>query len=411
MKNEVADSYIKNGSALQPATFNIQGKGNIANDYVFDNSAYAAGNLELRSVNNPGIGFHRPGVWGWSLYSDGGMNLRGRNSDGRDVTFWNSANAPRPLAQRDFRLYKDDGTSADVFGQGTTFCYAAGSPYNGPLLSFGGLDGGYDCQINAEYYDGKTIAFRVRNGDKQTWNPWLRLIHEGNVATKGSDVVLKTEANGYLGVENWVRVGQQTGLYTAQGSHFFPNTAFSWAIRPEHGATSIWLELQNEAGNNIGGFYGDMYGNMGIVNAGANGWRIKTDVSGNAYVTGQVQATSFFQTSLRSLKKDMQPLPYAALPVLMKAQVRSFKFKADSTGKTNVGFIADEVPDEISIPGRGGVDQASTVGLLVKSTQELNTAQTDLKLQVKELQQQLQDMQQQLKQQQVLIEQLLQKKS
>ncbi|NML38408.1 hypothetical protein HHL17_14465 [Chitinophaga sp. G-6-1-13] len=226
-------------------------------------------NLELRSANNPGLGFHRHNGFGWALYSDSALRLRGRNNTGEDVVFWHTGNAPRPLIQHYYRLHAAEGTSADRFEQGATFCYGVGAPFSGPLLSFGGLNGGYDCQISADYY----------------------------------------------------------------------------------------------------------YGN----------------------------AISFVQTSLRSLKKDIQPLPYAALPVLMKAQVRSFKFKADSSGKTNIGFIADEVPDEMSIPGRGGVDQASTVGLLVKSAQELNAEQTDLKQQVK-------DLQQQVKRLEALVQQLMQAK-
>ncbi|WP_333865325.1 hypothetical protein, partial [Chitinophaga sp.] len=53
-----------------------------------------------------------------------------------------------------------------------------------------------------------------------------------------------------------------------------------------------------------------------------------------------------------------------------------FIFKSDSTGHRNIGFIADEVPGEMATPGRNGVDQASTVGLLVKAAQEL-TAEKD----------------------------------
>ncbi|MBC9929528.1 tail fiber domain-containing protein [Chitinophaga qingshengii] len=409
---DAADNgYIKNDTAKQIANFQIQGQGAIVNDYVFDNEAYHMGNLELRSANNPGIGFHRPNRFGWTLYSDDYLRLKGRGNHGEDVTFWHSGNAPRPLVQHNYRLHPDDGTSADYFAQGATFSYGASTPYIGPLLSFGGLNGGYDCQINADYGSSGLIAFRVRNGDRQAWDTWRRFIHDGEVATKGANMVLRTEANGYLGLDNWIRVAPVTGIYTAAGSHFYPRTPVIWSFRPEAGNAEMFLELQNSGGYSLGGFYADGTGNMGIVNALAQGYRLRTDAAGNAYVTGQVQATSFFQTSLRSLKKDIQPLPYAALPVLMKAQVRSFKFKADSTGKTNIGFIADEVPAEIATPGRSGVDQASTVGLLVKSAQELNEEQAVLKQQLKDLQQQLKDMQQQLKQQEQLIQQLLQKKS
>ncbi|MBV7533919.1 tail fiber domain-containing protein [Chitinophaga sp. sic0106] len=109
------------------------------------------------------------------------------------------------------------------------------------------------------------------------------------------------------------------------------------------------------------------------------------DGAGNTTASGNMYATSYYQTSLRSLKKNITPLSYSALAILNKAQVRTFQFKADTTGKTNIGFIADEVPDEMSTPGRKGVDQASTVGLLVKSVQELAQQNEALVEKVKQL--------------------------
>lgn len=108
-------------------------------------------------------------------------------------------------------------------------------------------------------------------------------------------------------------------------------------------------------------------------------------VAGNVTSSGQMLATSFYQSSLRSLKQNILPFSASALAILKEAQVRTFRFKADTTGKTNIGFIADEVPEEISIPGRTGVDQASTVALLVKSVQELSEENETLKEEMKAL--------------------------
>jgi uncharacterized small protein (DUF1192 family) len=112
----------------------------------------------------------------------------------------------------------------------------------------------------------------------------------------------------------------------------------------------------------------DAAGNVGI---GVTAPTSKLHVAGAGLFTGQVQATSFYQSSLRSLKKDIKPFTASALDIFKKVQVRTFIFKADTTGKTNIGFIADEVPDEMATPKRNGVDQASTVALLVKAVQEL----------------------------------------
>jgi len=107
--------------------------------------------------------------------------------------------------------------------------------------------------------------------------------------------------------------------------------------------------------------------------------------AGNLTLSGSATATAFYQSSLRSLKKDIQPFSVSALDVLGKAQVRTFRFKADSTGHRNIGFIADEVPDEMATPGRNGVDQASTVGLLVKAVQELKAEKDQLSAENKAL--------------------------
>ncbi|QEH43308.1 tail fiber domain-containing protein [Chitinophaga sp. XS-30] len=220
----------------------------------------------------------------------------------------------------------------------------------------------------------------MRVNDNVVW-------HAGNInfATKGANIGLKTEANGYLGIENWIRIIDGTGFFTSSGKYFYNNAPGSWAMRSGTGLAASWLELQTGEGTNRGGLYANSANDVGIVNANGSGWRLRTDASGNAYVTGQVQATSFYQSSLRSLKKSILPFNTSALSILSNAQVRTFQFKADTTGKMNIGFIADEVPEEMSTPGRTGVDQASTVALLVKSVQELNEENKALKEEVQEL--------------------------
>lgn len=302
---------------------------------------------------------------------------------------WHGGNLVRPIGQRYFSLPASDGTTADNFSQGSTFSYMGNTPFFGPLLSFGGLnEGGYDCQINASYKSGNEIAFRVRDGDNKIWFPWKKLWHAGNlsVATKGANVAIITEADGKLGVENWVRVADNTGLYTPGKRYLFNGGPNSWVIRAGEGAPgAVWLALQTGDAVDRGSFYANSGNDIGITNGNAGTWRLKTDVAGNTYISGQMHAASFIQTSSRSLKEDIQPLPYAALPILKKAQVRSFRFIADTTGKINIGFMADEVPDEMSVPDKTGVDQASTVGLLVKSVQELSEQNDALQQKIAQL--------------------------
>lgn len=208
------------------------------------------------------------------------------------------------------------------------------------------------------------------------------IYHAGNIkfATKGDDIALKTEANGQLGIENWVRTSNNTGLYTPDGSYLYKNGTSSWALRCAAGYGGSWLELQTGDGTNRGGFFADDQGNVGIVNAGANGWRLRTTSSGNVYANG------FYQTSMRSLKRDIEPFNHSALGILNTTSVRTFIYKADSAGIKHIGFIADELPKEMAAPGGEGVDESSTIALLVKALQEMNKKVESLQQTVETLQ-------------------------
>ena len=84
---------------------------------------------------------------------------------------------------------------ADNFFGGYTFSYrAAGTPWNGALISYGGFDNTYDTQLSSSYEHNR-ISFRTRNGDDKVWNAWCEL------ATKGSNDFLGNQSvEGNLGI-------------------------------------------------------------------------------------------------------------------------------------------------------------------------------------------------------------------
>lgn len=120
---------------------------------------------------------------------------------------------------------------------------------------------------------------------------------------------------------------------------------------------------------------------------GGNSQIAGLDGIGNMLLAGQITAATFVQSSLRTLKEDIRPFSQSALDIIEKVQVRTFKFKEGSTGRTNIGFIADEVPDEMASPQRQGVDQTNTVALLVKAVQELTEQNKALQQEVNEMKQ------------------------
>lgn len=76
------------------------------------------------------------------------------------------------------------------------------------------------------------------------------------------------------------------------------------------------------------------------------------DISGNMGVRGNVTAPTFFSTSLRSHKQDIQPLSLDALQVLHDTDWASFRYlkKYGDPHQAHIGFIADDTPSVLSGP-------------------------------------------------------------
>ncbi|MBB6273345.1 hypothetical protein HDF26_003805 [Pedobacter cryoconitis] len=117
---------------------------------------------------------------------------------------WHSGNLePLNFMQKKVATIKD-ALSVNDFKNGYTFAYAtSGTPWNGALMSFGGLNGNYDCQFSTDYGPGggSRISFRTQNGDSNTvlWNPWNELYHAGNINKADISLVCKDLlANGNL---------------------------------------------------------------------------------------------------------------------------------------------------------------------------------------------------------------------
>ena len=118
--------------------------------------------------------------------------------------FWHSGNLnPADFMQKKGLFIQDAGT-VNSFRNGYTFAYAtSGTPWNGALMSFGGLRELYDCQLSTDYgpNGGGHISFRTMNGDANpnTWNPWKEIYHDGNINRADVSFTCKDlRANGNL---------------------------------------------------------------------------------------------------------------------------------------------------------------------------------------------------------------------
>jgi len=245
----------------------------------------------------------------------------------------------------------------------------------------------YGLQIASAMTGANVNRIYFRSQANGPWNGWRELWHSGNVTfgTKGASVALKTEATGILGVENWVRVANGTGVRVPDGTMFYHTGIASWAVRAASGQNVVFLDFKTGDSTSRGSVYASTDNSIGFTGGSGTNWRFRTDASGNAIVTGQVTATGFYQSSMRSLKKDIHPFSQNATTILKDARVRTFIYKADSANTKHIGFIADELPEEMSAPEQKGVDEANTVALLVKALQEMNERVEALESEIQKL--------------------------
>ncbi|MFX1703455.1 hypothetical protein PV783_05845 [Chitinophaga sp. CC14] len=84
-----------------------------------------------------------------------------------------------------------------------------------------------------------------------------------------------------------------------------------------------------------------------------------------------ITSTGFYQSSLRALKQNIKDYTGDATSIINQIKVREFEYKKDP-GKKVIGIIADDEPAIISGANHDRFDMMNTMGLLLKSIQELS---------------------------------------
>lgn len=207
--------------------------------------------------------------------------------------------------------------SANSFQGGYTFAYkTSGTPWDGSLISYGGLDNRYDTQINASYYS-PNISFRTRNGDQNTWNGWQELATRGSNIFVGDQIVNgKLTVGGAVGTDNFTINGGHASttflMHAENGGN--PNADLTlWASEPgsTYSGTGIGNNVRNYFNgaafqrivNTRGASYirlleNELKFNV-ISNSGINKEMLFVN-SGGASVAGDFKSTSGTLTSVRS---------------------------------------------------------------------------------------------------------------
>ena len=96
-------------------------------------------------------------------------------------------------------------------------------------------------------------------------------------ATSGANVVLRTDGNGYIVHQNWINIGNGTGLYAPSGAYFYEDTSYGWFARSRTSSSSI--RLQTFDGTARGWWYSDSAANQGWLTTGGS-WNVLATNSG-----------------------------------------------------------------------------------------------------------------------------------
>jgi hypothetical protein len=283
-----------------------------------------------------------------------------------------------------------DANTMDV--NATGFTYSANAPFTGPIVRFS-AGGSYDMWLNATYSGGgNSIAFRTRNGDAGTFNPWRAILHDGNY-TSYSPSLTGTGASGTWGISitgtasnitaysinqnlsttsgptfgdvynnGWFRNYGATGVYNqSYGSHFRVSTNAS------HGTWEMFGYSKNGyAGLNIidsSGYWNNFMfenGSGGLYQENGSGWiwyRNRTygsfaigpsavvSASYRLYVEGNIYATGVVDWASDVRKKENIVTIDSSLEKVTKLRGVYFNRIDDPNKKTQTGVIAQEVKE------------------------------------------------------------------
>jgi hypothetical protein len=339
-----------------------------------------AGNVTMMISNDSNTsGFHN-NSYGWQIRWANGTLFCGKNSyGGNDATVWDSSNAPR-ASNSHLMYYQGFTLNADTMDVNATgFTYAVNAPYVGPIVRFS-TGGGYDLWLNAAYGgSGNLIAFRTRNGDSATLNPWREFITSGNIGNQSVSYAnnagnVSSISGALNGNHTWTNINYfltnnggylgSTNTAKLQAFSYDNNSAFMSFHKSSHYAVNFGLDADNVM--RIGGW-----------SASANRWQL--DMSGNMTVAGDVTAYSDAR-----VKENVETIVQALDKVLQLRGVSYNRTDSDDK-KTKIGVIAQEtlvvVPEVVNQDNTGmyNVSYGNLAGLFIEAIKEQQKQIEDLK--------------------------------
>lgn len=228
------------------------------------------------------------------------------------------------LRQKYNKLKKSEGTPTlnDIIN-GFGFCYndsSNGAGLDGTYLTVSGmLDNKYRLQLLGQYNGCNWLAYRTRNGDEQSWNPWHKVLTDNINATISAQ-------HGYSGSALPQIYGNGSVLQ------------LSWANN-----SSVGVVLGSGAFRDAGD---------GNINLGASNHRFATVFA----------KTGSINTSDRNEKNTIADIdPEQAEKLIMGLKPSTFKFNDGTSGRTHWGIISQDIEELLPQIGMTDMDFAGFI--------------------------------------------------
>jgi hypothetical protein len=371
------------------------------------------GNVDLNTILNYGSGF-------WDSWSSPS------NRPSTYTSHWNGFNAMHY-------------TASSTYHHGMQMAMGAGNPAHTYLRGWWSSSSGYAWQkiwtdgndgsgsgLDADLLDGnQASAFMLAGAAPNAHNHTGVYLPIGskaadsdlldglNSASSGADIVLRTDSNSYLQINNWTQVGG-AGMYSSSvnGFHWYANNSFTYGCGRLNGARNGYSGIVLDTGGDVVlGMY-DSGGNGGDYNT-SSGWHSyyhrgndclgiaesTTSSSYGCYVTGAIYATGdVVGSSDVRLKKNINTIENGLAKVeKLRGVTYEWKDAKESGSDGNnitperMGVIAQEIIDIVpevvthdKENDRYGVSYGHLTGVLIEAIKELSDKVKELEKKLEE---------------------------
>lgn len=228
------------------------------------------------------------------------------------------------LRQEYNKLKESEGTPTlnDIIN-GFGFCYndsSNGAGLDGTYLTVSGmLDNKYRLQLLGQYNGSNWLAYRTRNGDEQSWNPWHKVLTDNINAT----------------------ISAQHGYSSSKLPQIYGNGSTLQLGVDTNAAVGVVLQggVFREAGD----------GSLNLGN-GSHRWAVVYAKTGS------------INTSDRNEKNTIADIdPEQAEKLIMGLKPSTFKFNDGTSGRTHWGLISQDIEELLPQIGMSDLDFAGFI--------------------------------------------------